>query len=171
MTGITIRVGELVAGTREGVAATVGGRGLEVGEGVGGGEGLLAGIGVCEAAGEGIIVGVFVGSKAGVPGETVASATQTMGISVSTVEQDKRMLPTTKQRSKHTTRMVVVRAFVGDTSQGFGTRKHLIGHIFSVAMVALPAIGVKRTHQAMARICTLTILCASATIQGRRIPM
>ena len=146
MTGITIREGGLIAGTREGVAVTVGGTGLEVGEGVGVREGLLVGVGVCEAAGEGIIVGVLVGYMAGVPGETVASATQTMGISVSTVEQDKRMLPTTKQRSKHTIRMVVVRSFVCDTSLGVDTRKHLICHILDVAMVALPTIGVKQAH-------------------------
>ena len=57
MTGITIREGGLVAGTREGVAVTVGSRGLEVGEGVGVRVGSLAGMGVCEAAGEGITVG------------------------------------------------------------------------------------------------------------------
>jgi len=139
-------VGGLVAGTREGVAVTVGGRGLEVGEGVGVRVGSLAGKGVCEAVGEGIIVGVLVESEVRLIAEAVSVPPKTTGVSISTVEPDKRVLPTTKQRSKHTTRMVVVHAFVGDASQGFGTRKHLICHILSVAMVALPTIGVKRAH-------------------------
>ena len=97
------------------------------------------------AEGDGVMVGMAAGSSLGVGGGAVSLLTKTVAVPVWADVQDRSVLPTIMQRSRHTVRIIVARARSCD-DLGSDSNTHLNHWGYGGAMVASAARGVKLAH-------------------------